>query len=65
MSNKALIAVGGNSLIRAGERGTLEEQSINARATAQSIATMINSSWDMVVAIQEILCCTPIHSPAC
>ncbi len=49
MLKKALIAVGGNSLIRAGERGTLEEQSINARATAESIATMINSGWDMVV----------------
>ncbi|MFC2131680.1 carbamate kinase [Bacteroidota bacterium] len=46
---KALIAVGGNSLIRAGERGTLDEQSANARATAKSIAQMIKQGWDVVI----------------
>ena len=49
MSRKALIAVGGNSLIRAGERGTLEEQYANARATAKSIVAMIKQGWDVVV----------------
>jgi carbamate kinase len=46
---KALIAVGGNSLIRAGERGTLEEQANNARATASSVAKMIQLGWDVVI----------------
>lgn len=49
MALKALIAVGGNSLIRAGERGTLEEQANNARATANSIAKMIQKGWDVVI----------------
>jgi len=49
MVQKALIAVGGNSLIRAGERGTLAEQSANARATAKSIARMIKLGWEVVI----------------
>ncbi|ROL59853.1 carbamate kinase [Bacteroidetes/Chlorobi group bacterium ChocPot_Mid] len=49
MAQKALIAVGGNSLIRAGERGTLAEQSANARATAKSIARMIKLGWEVVI----------------
>ena len=32
-----LIAVGGNSLIRAGEKGTVAEQLANARRTAAAI----------------------------
>jgi carbamate kinase len=46
---KALIAVGGNSLIRAGERGTLDEQLANAHATARSIVQMIGRGWDVVI----------------
>ncbi len=49
MSKKALIAVGGNSLIRAGERGTIPEQLGNAHATARNIAKMIKSGWDVVI----------------
>jgi len=49
VSKKALIAVGGNSLIRSGERGTLEEQSKNASATAKSIVKMIKLGWDVVI----------------
>lgn len=49
MSLKALIAVGGNSLIRAGERGTIDEQLANAHATAKSIASMIKKGWQVVV----------------
>lgn len=49
MAQKALIAVGGNSLIRAGERGTIDEQFSNARATARSIVKMIQDGWQVVV----------------
>ncbi|MFW5662542.1 MAG: carbamate kinase [Bacteroidota bacterium] len=49
MSNKALIAVGGNSLISAGERGTIDEQLSNAYATAKSIVGLIQRGWDVVV----------------
>lgn len=46
---KALIAIGGNSLIRAGERGTIEEQLSNAHSTAKSIVQMIKQGWDVVI----------------
>lgn len=49
MSKTALIAVGGNSLIRAGQRGTIEEQYENALATARAIARMIKNGWEVVV----------------
>ncbi len=49
MSKIALIAVGGNSLIRAGERGTIDEQLVNAHATSKAIAEMIKSGWNVVV----------------
>lgn len=49
MAKTALIAVGGNSLIRAGERGTIDEQLRNAHATAKAIAQMIKLGWTVVV----------------
>lgn len=49
MSKKALIAVGGNSLIRAGERGTIEEQLHNANETAKAIAQMLKLGWNVVI----------------
>ncbi len=49
MSRTALIAIGGNSLIRAGERGTIEEQLANAHATARSLALMVHRGWRIVI----------------
>jgi len=49
MSRTALIAIGGNSLIRAGERGTIEEQLANAHATARSLACMVQRGWRIVI----------------
>jgi carbamate kinase len=49
MSGTAVIAIGGNSLIRAGERGTIEEQLANAHATARSIARMVERGWRVVI----------------
>jgi carbamate kinase len=49
VAQTALIAVGGNSLIRAGERGTIDEQFGNALATAKSIAKMLSLGWNVVV----------------
>ena len=49
MSRTAVIAVGGNSLIRAGERGTIEEQQANATRTARSITQLISDGWRVVV----------------
>lgn len=44
-----LIAVGGNSLIRAGEKGTVAEQWENARRTAAAIAQLIQAGYHVVV----------------
>lgn len=49
MALKALIAVGGNSLIRAGERGTIEEQFANACSTAKNIVEMVKLGWEVIV----------------
>jgi carbamate kinase len=49
VSKTALIAIGGNSLIRAGERGTIDEQLSNAYATARSIVQMISLGWEVVI----------------
>jgi len=49
MSRTALIAIGGNSLVRAGERGTIDEQLANAHATAQSLAGMVQRGWRIVI----------------
>lgn len=44
-----LIAVGGNSLIRAGEKGTVAEEWANARRTAAAIVELIRAGYRMVV----------------
>ena len=44
-----LIAVGGNSLIRAGEKGTAAEQMANARRTAAAILGLIRSGYKIVI----------------
>ncbi len=49
MEKVAVLAVGGNSLIRAGERGTIEEQLFNAYATGRSVAQLIADGWHLVI----------------
>ncbi len=49
MSRSALIAVGGNSLIRAGEKGTIDEQLANTRRTAQAIVALLEDGHRLVV----------------
>ena len=44
-----LIAVGGNSLIRAGEKGTVAEQFSNARRTAAAIIGLIQRGYRLVI----------------
>jgi len=47
--NTILIAVGGNSLIRAGEKGTVLEQLANARRTAVAIVDLIRLGHSLVI----------------
>jgi carbamate kinase len=49
MPQTALIAIGGNSLIRAGEKGAIPEQLANAHATARSIVKMVKQGWNVVI----------------
>jgi carbamate kinase len=44
-----LLAVGGNSLIRAGEKGTAAEQLANAQRTAAEIVTLIGKGYHLVI----------------
>ncbi len=49
MSKTALIAVGGNSLIRAGEKGTIAEQLANTRRTAEAIVGLVRLGYRLVI----------------
>jgi carbamate kinase len=49
VAQTALIAVGGNSLIRAGEKGTIAEQLANTRRTAEAIVQIIRLGYHVVV----------------
>jgi len=44
-----LLAVGGNSLIRAGEKGTIAEQRANAQRTAAQIVGLIRAGYRLVL----------------
>jgi carbamate kinase len=49
LQRSLLIAVGGNSLIRAGERGTVAQQFANARSTAEAIARLAARGYHIVI----------------
>lgn len=49
MKQSLLVAVGGNSLIRSGQRGTFEEQAANARMTCDHIAGLIQEGYQIIL----------------
>jgi carbamate kinase len=49
MSRTALVAIGGNSLVRAGQKGTIAEQLANTGRTARAIAALIRDGFRLVV----------------
>ena len=49
MSKTILIAVGGNSLIRAGEKGTIAEQFGNAQRTAAALVGVVSEGCRLVI----------------
>ncbi len=49
MARSALVAVGGNSLVRAGEQGAVREQVANARRISRAIAALLREGLDVVV----------------
>ena len=63
MAKTALIAIGGNSLIHAGQRGTIDEQLANAHATAKSIVRMVEQGWNIVIVAEVLHTYIPGGSP--
>lgn len=51
MSNKklAVVAFGGNALLRAGQRGTIEEQEANVYETCESLLSLIKNDYNIVI----------------
>lgn len=49
MPKTLLIAIGGNSLIRSGEKGTVAEELANARRTAMTIVGLLRDGYRVVV----------------
>ena len=49
MRKKAVIALGGNALIKQGQEGTIYEQFANTREISKSIVKIIKEGWDVVV----------------
>jgi len=45
----AVVAIGGNAVLRAGEEATLENQMANLRRTSAHLARMIRNGYDMVL----------------
>ena len=49
MRKKAVIALGGNALIREGQEGTIYEQFANTREIMKHIVKIIQDGWDVVI----------------
>ncbi|RCK73106.1 MAG: Carbamate kinase [Ignavibacteriae bacterium] len=49
MKKVAVVAIGGNSLIRAGQRGTIEEQFENVLKTAEQIVKLYQLGFDLII----------------
>jgi carbamate kinase len=49
MKRRAVIALGGNALIKKGQKGTIYEQFVNTRESCRSIVQMIQADWDVVI----------------
>lgn len=49
MRKIAVIAIGGNSLIRTGQRGTIEEQFENVLKTAEQIVALYKIGYDVII----------------
>jgi len=49
MKKRVVIALGGNALIKKGQKGTIYEQFANTRESCRSIVQMIKEGWDVVI----------------
>ncbi len=49
MEKTAIVALGGNSLIRTGQKGDIHEQFANTRDVSKSIVKMVQDGWKLVI----------------
>lgn len=49
MNRTTVVALGGNALIAEGQRGTYDEQRMNAAAMAQPVCALLDAGWRVVV----------------
>ena len=49
MRKRAVVALGGNALIKEGQEGTIYEQFANTREVSKSIVKMIKEGWEVVI----------------
>lgn len=49
MNKLAVIALGGNALLREDEKGTIEEQEKNAAATVENLIFLLNDGYNLVI----------------
>jgi carbamate kinase len=49
MSKLAVVAFGGNALLRSDQKGTIDEQEANAHSTSERLLTLINKDYDLVI----------------
>lgn len=49
MSKLAVVAIGGNALLVEGQKGTIQEQMVNALEMARQIARMVQRGWRVIV----------------
>ncbi len=49
MQKLAVVAFGGNALLRAGDRGTIDEQEANVYKTCEGLLELINQNYNLVI----------------
>ncbi len=49
MSKLAVVALGGNALLRSDQKGTIDDQEMNAYLTAERLLTLIRENYNLVV----------------
>ena len=49
MKKLAVVAIGGNALLRANEKGTIDEQEANAYAACTNLISLIDQNYNLVV----------------
>lgn len=50
MNKLAVVALGGNALLRGTQKGTIEEQNLNTKETLQNLVYLIKEGYDIIIA---------------